>query len=490
MLLSCQESDRQLNMRTSLQYLEPLCDDHYLMDGKLIGRLTAKMSRNEKGKTIADIATRQYYQDANHLLWTNIHGTSVQADSLIKNIEELCQYGISPTYFRLEQIKTDLQRIRQLDLHDENLNHLSARLDYNLTRAYLRYAMAQQFGFCDPSQLLNHIDVRDSDSVRITYNQVFDIPIRHTSREAALVALRKVVHDSVAPFLSELQPPSPLYKQLANAYTTATTDSRRNTLLVNMERCRWRLRSYPHQQERYVVVNLPSYHLRMVGPDSVSQMRIGCGTVKTKTPLLTSMIERMDVNPIWVIPGSIVEKEVARHCGDSSWFSRHRYFVRNRKSGHTLPGYQASWSMLHDKAYMVFQQGGKGNSLGRIIFRFNNSFAVFIHDTSSPAFFARDSRSVSHGCVRVERPYDLALFLLGDKAAQYADDLLYNMKADSIDDKSRHIGSLNVEPKVPIYITYYTAYPAIDGTLEFLPDIYGYDKHILEYLAGKCLKTS
>ena len=95
---------------------------------------------------------------------------------------------------------------------------------------------------------------------------------------------------------------------------------------------------------------------------------------------------------------------------------------------------------------------------------------------STPAFFVRDNRSVSHGCIRVQKPYKLALFLLGKKAAEHADDLLYNMTGDSIEDKTRYIGSLKVEPQVPIYITYYTVYPSVDGTLQYLPDVYGYEQ--------------
>lgn len=461
----------------------------YELSPGVIGRQLAKMARADKGTTIADGTLREYYSTENPLLWIDLKGVEGRADTLVSWLRRLSETGLREDYFGISAIERDLKTVRNLDTIAEKLPLVMARLEYHLTKAYLRYTMGQQFGFCNPNELLNHFDVRDSDSVKVVYNRVFDIPIRHGGVSSTRTALRKVANDSVTEYLWEVQPRNTLYTQFENAYAKTDDAAKRKRLLVNMERCRWRLRSYPQDQKKYVIVNIPSFQLRAVCPDSTLEMRIGCGTNKTKTPLLTSHISRMDINPQWVMPESIVEKDVLRHIGDSGWFARHRYFVMDRRSGKRIEGHRATWTMLHDKRYAVVQEGGKGNSLGRIIFRFANDFAVFLHDTSTPAFFVRDNRSVSHGCIRVQKPYKLALFLLGKKAAEHADDLLYNMTGDSIEDKTRYIGSLKVEPQVPIYITYYTVYPSVDGTLQYLPDVYGYDKCIYQHLAGTCLKT-
>ena len=141
-------------------------------------------------------------------------------------------------------------------------------------------------------------------------------------------------------------------------------------------------------------------------------MRAACGALKTKTPLLSSRINLMQVNPEWVMPMSIVSGDVARHGGDSAYFARHRYYITDRKTGKRLSPKSVTAGMLNSGNYRVAQEGGAGNSLGRIIFRFPNNFSVFLHDTSSPGVFKRDNRGVSHGCVRVQRPFDLAVFMM------------------------------------------------------------------------------
>ena len=73
--------------------------------------------------------------------------------------------------------------------------------------------------------------------------------------------------------------------------------------------------------------------------------------------------------------------------------------------------------MLISGAYGIAQRGGKGNALGRIIFRFDNNFSVFLHDTNSKGVFGQEDRGVSHGCIRIEKPYDFAVFLLADSSS-------------------------------------------------------------------------
>jgi murein L,D-transpeptidase YcbB/YkuD len=155
--------------------------------------------------------------------------------------------------------------------------------------------------------------------------------------------------------------------------------------------------------------------------------------------------------------------------------------------------------MLESKDYLVIQEGGQGNSLGRIIFRFDNDFSVFLHDTSSKEIFSRDTRGVSHGCVRVEKPFDLAVFMLKDKDEQIIDKIKYSMIADvsNLDktdedentfvdtlDHSKLISSLPVDPQVPLFITYFTLYPVGNGRMAEYDDVYGYDHVIYDCLCN------
>jgi murein L,D-transpeptidase YcbB/YkuD len=200
-------------------------------------------------------------------------------------------------------------------------------------------------------------------------------------------------------------------------------------------------------------------------------MRIGCGAVKTKTPLLTSKVVRMDLNPQWIVPKSIA-KGIAYSY---SYMQKERMFIFDKTRG-KLPCTESSLERILSGEQYIIQKGGEGNSLGRIIFRFPNNFSVYLHDTNTPWMLQRDFRAISHGCIRVERPFELAEFMLEKKEQSVIDKIHDTTTKDSI---SR---SISISPEVPIYITYYTFYPNESNVLQSYPDVYGYDEAIFERL--------
>lgn len=455
-----------------------------------------KMVRNDNDSLTADMRTRNHYRDFSQstkcFLWIDRHGVSHQADSLLACIDSCEADGFTKKQFRVEEIRRDLETLRNLDFtekkgEDDDINNVMARLDYNLTKAFLRYAVGQRYGFVNPKETLNRQDVRDSDSVRVTYRQLFDIPIHIAGKQTFANAIACIRSDSVAWYLREAQPISSIYKSLKKHLSGISNPTVREKVLINMERARWRTNDYPELHDEYVIVNIPSYHLWALRQGKTEvDMRIGCGSQKTKTPLLYSKIKRMDINPQWVVPGSIKTKEMSAHSGNGEYFDSHHYFARNKKTGEKLYGSDITWSILNSRDWSIVQQGGVGNSLGRIIFRFDNNFSVFLHDTSSRGVFSRENRSVSHGCIRLEKPYDLACYMLRGKDDEKAEKIRYSMETDisSPDcDKSKLIYSVGVEPQIPLYIIYYTMFPVPgDGVKEF-PDVYHHDE-----LIGKQLK--
>jgi murein L,D-transpeptidase YcbB/YkuD len=135
--------------------------------------------------------------------------------------------------------------------------------------------------------------------------------------------------------------------------------------------------------------------------------------------------------------------------------------------------------------YRVAQRSGAGNSLGRIIFRFDNNFSIFVHDTSSRGVFNRQTRSVSHGCIRVEKPYELACYMLRDKDPEMAEKIQYSMEVDMSNpkrDRRKLVSYKKVEPQVPIFIVYYTLFPVPEGEIKSFPDVYEYDSIIAKAL--------
>jgi murein L,D-transpeptidase YcbB/YkuD len=490
------------NLNLTLDKYADMSVGAYKLNSHRIKEQIGMLIKEDTDSMMADYRTRSYYLRRGAFLWIDRLGIDDRADTLLTYISQVDKLGFSKSKFRVQQIQSDLKRMRTLDFDTahNNINKVMARLEYNLTKAYLRYVTGQRFGYFNPRYIFNKLDVHDSDSVRVSYRGLYDVSMQRAGSSFYKKAFRKVSNDSVSEFLKEIQPQSPMYKELlALLNNPQTKSSEKPKIMVNMERCRWRLRDYPQQHRKYVLVNIPSFKLMAVDDDEVLKMRIGCGSFETKTPLLTSNITRMDINPQWIIPRSIIDKSIIQHVGDTNYFSTNHYFVRERKTGKTVDIWRVTWSMLKSPDYLVIQEGGIGNSLGRIIFRFDNSFSVYLHDTSSKGVFAMEDRGVSHGCVRVEKPFDLAVFLLKDKDKDIIHKINYSMNADvsSLKDKQNKdeempdtldhsliIGSVPVDPQVPIFITYFTIYPDEKGKLQEFDDVYGYDKVIYQYFAN------
>lgn len=449
------------------------------------------LMRNDQDDLTADCRARSYYRNEGDFLWVNRHGVSDQADTLLQYLRTVGDMGFSVRRFCVPKIEEDLQRAHTLELEEgQNINLVLARLEYYLTKAYLRYVSGQRFGYLNPTYLFNRTDTLTSDTPDsivkpVRFRGLFDVKMEHADRGFYQMALHKIAVDSVPMFLREVQPQDEFYHQLLAAYKTGAGDKAwRVRAFCNMERCRWRLADSPSRHKRYVMVNIPSFHLMAVDGSDTLTMRIGCGSFATKTPLLSSGIKRVDVNPKWIVPRSIVEKDMI-HYFSRSYCERRGFYVMDRSTGKEVPMSQVHRGLLKDPNYAVVQRGGKGNSLGRLIFRFDNNFSVYLHDTSNREVFGQEDRGVSHGCVRVEKPFELAKFILKDKGRKFFDDLEYCMTADSLTDKSRVIGSVKVTPQVPLFLTYYTMYPMRGNDRrgwESYPDVYGYDKVIYDFL--------
>lgn len=468
-------------------------------------KIQAEISRqihSDKENLAVDSKSRAYYLSKRPWLWISRVGVDKKADTLISFLEGVEEMGFATSRFKVQKIKDDLRRFRNLDFDtlDNKINKVLGRLEYNLTKAYLRYATGQRYGFVNPKYIFNKLDVYERDSVRRSYRLLFGIPMQYPNASFYDTAFRKVYNDSLSEFLHAIQPQDLLYYRLRKRLNEETIPaSEKPKIMVNMERCRWQVNESPRQFAKYVLVNVPSFKLKAVDGKSVLAMRIGCGSQETKTPLLTSRIKRMDINPQWIVPRSIIEKTIMSHANDSAYFAKHHYFVRDRRTGKVVSPEKISRAVLSDRNFLVIQEGGENNSLGRIIFRFDNDFSIYLHDTSFKDVFLRENRDVSHGCVRVERPFDLAVFLLADKEEKTIDRIRYSMEANINDldvnrrkmkssspalDGRRLIRSLPVDPQIPIFITYYTLYLNEKGELEEFRDVYGYDKVVYQYLAA------
>lgn len=463
--------------------------DQHQMEASLRQQVNA-----DSGKAEADRLTRSYYLSEQHTwVWIDRYGVDERADSLLSWLNTLPEIGMSAAAFGADEITRDIQLLRNLDLEKSprDISLLAARLEYRLTKAYLRYAVGQRFGFINPQQVFNVLDVEKRDSLNqvIKYRGLYDVAMDHPGKNYASKALDKVRHDSLGSYLQSIQPRDAFYLQLKQMLPSALTADQRKRIMVNMERCRWRRHNPIATEGKYIIVNIPAYHLYAYGGEEPLDMRVVCGNVKTKTPLLTSYIEWMEVNPQWVIPHSIVDNEVARKAGDTAYFARNRYHIFERSTNKEFPVRSVSSEMLQSGKYRVAQEGGAGNSLGRIVFRFKNNFSVFLHDTSNPGAFERSARAMSHGCVRVSKPFDLARYVLDEPddwtldrlriamglPAETIQGIDFERDHPEVEERNKVIGYVPVKPRVPLYIIYQTLWPDMDGVVQTWPDVYGYD---------------
>lgn len=464
-----------------------------------------KMGKVGRDSLTPTSATALHYKQTRQLLWIGKQGITPMADILMRHLSQVDRIGLTNAAFHVQEIANDMQRFKALDFDgNNNVNDVIARLEYHLTEAYLTYVAGQRYGFVNPKSAINRIESKPDSTgkIKVSFVNLFDVPVERPSQAFYHQALQRILTDSVGEMMNEVEPQSTLYKQLQRQLSDSTSEASRKRILINMERCRWHEKTPMPTKGKRVVVNVPAFMLYAIGPDSTMAMKIGCGATKTKTPLLSSEIEYLQVNPEWNIPQSIVDNDVLHHAGDSSYFARHRYYIAERATGKKVAIGSVSRAMLASGKYRVSQDGGRGNSLGRIVFRFKNNFSVYLHDTSTPGFFQNSWRGVSHGCVRVQRPFDLAQFLLGDIDEWTLDKIRISMDIPPVTSQGKEyikthepeenesgrklpyrlISYMPVKPHVPVYIIYYTIYPDENGILTNYPDVYGYDQQVWNHL--------
>ncbi len=456
----------------------------------------------KQGWMYADTYTRPFYQQSTpDLLWATEDGIDERADTLLHYLNEVERYGLKRSSFHIEEIEQNLKELRALapdSCEESQVCTLQGRLEYLLSEAYMRYSYGQRYGYVRPHKLFNNLLPDTPETSEPRYRQIFDIHCDIPTDSLFGVALKSLEDaKSLSKFLQSIQPQGKLYHKFAKELQEAKDakdEELQRLCTINMERSRWR---YPHPtEEKFVWVNLSDFTMIAVDTpnDTTLSMKICGGDQKHKTPLLQSRISRLELNPYWVIPTSIIRNElIPHHLHDSSYYARNKIVAINNQNGTETHPWLLSADQLRSGIYTLRQEKGEGNSLGRMIFRFPNDFAVYLHDTNNPGAFNRSVRAVSHGCVRVERPLDLALFLM-DFPDEYTTDLLriaigkkpLSEKGKAlIEEKPDAEGLKNhyFKPSIPVYIDYYSLYPSfISGKMEKHADHYGYDKEIEKIL--------
>ena len=236
----------------------------------------------------------------------------------------------------------------------------------------------------------------------------------------------------------------------------------------------------------YLWVNLPSYYLELRDSDSVVlRSKIVCGKPETKTPQLTSAVSNMVTYPQWTIPESIIKKEILPGLQRNPGYTQRKGYSIVDQNGNEVSPYSVNWAKYKKSIpYKVVQGSGDVNALGVMKFNFANEYDVYLHDTNQRYLFEKSGRALSHGCVRVQKWRELALYLL--RRDSLADSTKYT-PVDSLDSwlAQKTKKYIRVHQPLPLFIRYFTA-EGKDGKLLLHEDVYEEDKRLREkYFAGK-----
>jgi murein L,D-transpeptidase YcbB/YkuD len=191
-------------------------------------------------------------------------------------------------------------------------------------------------------------------------------------------------------------------------------------------------------------------------------MRTIVGRPSDQTPMLEARIDSIVLNPSWLVPTKITAREILPKIQhDPDYLSREGFVFE------TIPGTPGRMRLR--------QLPGPKNALGHIKFDLPNRFSVYLHDTPARELFAKDRRALSHGCIRLEKPLDLALALLKADPA-WSPEAVQKAIDEGVTKR------ILLATPMPVFLLYWTASVNADGSVNFWDDLYGWDQELLHRL--------
>ena len=252
-------------------------------------------------------------------------------------------------------------------------------------------------------------------------------------------------------------------------------EARLASIMVAMERERWL--NMP-RGKRHILVNLTDFSARIIDDDKVTfetRAVVGKNVSDRRSPEFSDEMEYLEINPTWNVPRSIAVKEYLPQMKRNPGAAGHLKL-------YNASGQQVSRANVNFAAYNarnfpfdLKQPPSSRNALGLVKFMFPNKYNIYLHDTPSKSLFLRNKRDFSHGCIRLQQPFDFAYALL---AKQEADPKTFFHKI--LD--TRRQTQVKLKKKVPVHIIYRTAFTQAKGPMQYRNDVYGRDARIWDAL--------
>ncbi len=244
---------------------------------------------------------------------------------------------------------------------------------------------------------------------------------------------------------------------------------------------------YPKQfEDEYIEVNIPDFNLRYYKEhEKVMKKGIVVGRIDRPTPLFSSTIRYMVLNPTWTITDNLVKRDLIPVLKENPMYLEENniHAFQGKKEVEVTYEMLAPYEKSEEKVpYRFVQFPGDNNALGRVKFMFPNKYSVYLHDTDNKSLLSRRYKIYSSGCMRVEKPFDLMDRLLEHTWKSYSQDKIDEILA------SNEPTTIYLKNQIPVHILYFTVYEE-DGLAYFKNDIYLYDKIIEESVVGNKKST-
>jgi murein L,D-transpeptidase YcbB/YkuD len=321
-----------------------------------------------------------------------------------------------------------------------------ARTDLLLTTAYVSLAEDLLTGQIDPRTVGQswHIDPQEE-----RVDSAITLALRGKDMAAEFARMRPQEYD-----YEMLRQRLADYRKLASADSAAdSTKKRLLQIAANLERYRWLPRTLGN---KYILVNVPAFKLEgFEGGEKTIEMKVIVGEEYQgrTTPVFSDKMEYVVFRPYWNVTPTIAATELFPKFAAEGMPADYETYTENGE-------------------LRLRQKPGEKNSLGLVKFLFPNDFNIYLHDTPYDKLFEKDVRAFSHGCIRLEKPAELAVWVLGWDRSR-VDAAMHGANNRTV----------TLKEKIPVYITYMTAYVR-EGNLTFEDDLYGRDTRLVQAVAG------
>ncbi|RPH29016.1 L,D-transpeptidase [Buttiauxella warmboldiae] len=257
--------------------------------------------------------------------------------------------------------------------------------------------------------------------------------------------------------------------KLTRDWLNVTPQQRASLVALNIQR----LRLLPKKLDTGIMVNIPDYSLSYyLNGSEVLASRVIVGRPDRKTPMMSSALNNVVVNPPWNVPSTLARQDILPKVRqDPGYLDRHGYSVLRGwiNNAEAIDPWRVDWGTItaSNLPFRFQQKPGSQNSLGRYKFNMPSSDAIYLHDTPNHNLFQKEARALSSGCVRVNKASELANMLLQDAGWNDA-----RISSQLKDGSTKYV---NIRQSIPVNLYYLTAFVGADGRTQYRTDIYNYD---------------